>query len=52
MRGLVEPVWVRLFWFPGLVEPIEIRFVIGDPFLWETPRVADFSVRMPGGELL
>ena len=31
--ALVEPVWVRLIWIPGTVEPVEIRFFVGDPFL-------------------
>ncbi len=34
---LVEPVWVRLIWIPGTVEPVEIRFVVGDPFLDRLP---------------
>jgi hypothetical protein len=32
-RALIEPVWVRLIWIPGPIEPIEVRFVVGDPFL-------------------
>lgn len=36
-RRLVEPVWVRLIWIPGTVEPVEIRFVVGDPFLDRLP---------------
>ena len=40
-RRLVEPVWVRLIWIPGTVEPIEIRFVVGDPFLDRLPRRFD-----------
>ena len=30
--SLVEPVWVRLMGIPGTVEPVEIRFVVGNPF--------------------
>jgi hypothetical protein len=36
-RRLVEPVWVRLIWIPGTVEPVENRFFVGDTFLDRLP---------------
>lgn len=39
--SLVVPVWVRLMGIPGTVEPVEIRFVVGDPFLDRLPRRFD-----------
>ena len=36
-RRLVEPVWVRLIWIPRTVEPVEIGFFVGDPFLDRLP---------------
>ena len=36
-RRLVEPVWVRLIGIPGTIEPIEIGFFVGDPFLDRLP---------------
>jgi hypothetical protein len=36
-RRLVEPVWVRLIGLPGSIEPIEIGFFVGDPFLDRLP---------------
>ena len=36
-RALVEPFGTPLRWFPWLVEPVEVRFVIGDPFLDRLP---------------
>jgi hypothetical protein len=38
---LVEPVWVGIGWIPGTVDPVEIRFVVGDPFLDGLPRLLD-----------
>ncbi len=35
--SLVEPVWVRLMGIPGTVEPVEVGFVVGDPFLDRLP---------------
>jgi len=40
-RSLVEPVWVRLIGIPGTVEPVEVGFVVGDPFLDRLPRWLD-----------
>ena len=36
-RALVELVGLRLGWGPRLVEPVQIRLVIGDPFLDRLP---------------
>ncbi len=36
-RTLVEPLRVRLSCFPGLVEPVQVRFVVGNPFLDRLP---------------
>ena len=36
-RRLVEPVWVRLIGLPGSIEPFEIGFFVGDPFLDRLP---------------
>ena len=36
-RRLVEPVLVRLIWIPGTVEPVEVGFVVGNPFLDRLP---------------
>ena len=35
--SLVEPAWVRLMGIPGTIEPIEVRFVVGDPFFDRLP---------------
>ena len=35
--SLVEPVWVRLIGIPGTVEPIEVGFFVGNPFLDRLP---------------
>ena len=39
--GLVELVGLRLGSGPRLVEPVQIRFVIGNPFLDRLPRWLD-----------
>ena len=40
-RSLVEPVWVLLRWISGTVEPVEIRFVVRNPFFDRLPRRLD-----------
>ena len=40
-RSLVEPVWVLLRWIPGTVKPVEIRFVVRNPFFDRLPRRLD-----------
>jgi len=41
-RGpLVEVVWIRTRWIPRTVEPVEIRFVVRNPFLDGLPRRLD-----------
>jgi hypothetical protein len=39
--ALVERVWLGVGWGPLLVEPVQVRFVIGDPFLDRLPRWLD-----------
>jgi hypothetical protein len=33
IRALVERVWLGVGWGPRLVEPVQVRLVIGNPFL-------------------
>ena len=40
-RSLVEPVWILLRWIPGTVKPVEIRFVVRNPFFDRLPRRLD-----------
>ncbi len=40
-RALVKPVGSAGVWISGTVEPVEVRFVIGDPFLDGQPRRLD-----------
>ena len=35
--ALVVAIWIGIGWIPGTVEPVEIGFVIGDPFLDRLP---------------
>jgi len=36
-RALVEPVWVTIGEISGAVEPVEVGFVVGDPFFDRLP---------------
>jgi hypothetical protein len=45
-RALVEPLGVWHFWFPGLVEPVYIRVVVGNPFIDRLPRRLDGLERL------
>lgn len=40
-RTLVDARGVGIGWIPGTVEPVEVRCVIGDPFLDRLPRWFD-----------
>ena len=35
--ALVVAIWIGIGWIPGPVEPVEIGFVVGDPFLDRLP---------------
>ena len=41
IRALVERVWLGVGWGSFLVKPVQIRLVIGDPFLDGLPRWLD-----------
>ncbi len=35
--ALVVAIWIGIGWIPGTVEPVEVGFVVGDPFLDRVP---------------